>query len=191
MGGGRWRRLLSGVWRSITVWAVSTVTMLVLAGVLPDFQLESSNGDSATRIAVTAGVGAAVFGLLSSLVWPLLVRALLLVPALVLGLLVFFLNGSLLLIALRINPSGQGEAAPETAVVVAAVMSAVASATGGALAVRDDDAYRRRLYRLADRRRRRGDGRAWPSTPGAVFLQLDGVGHDVLREAVGKGLMPT
>lgn len=112
------------------MWAVSTVTMLVLAGALPDFQLESSNGDSATRIAVTAGVGAAVFGLLSSLVWPLLVRALLLVPALVLGLLVFFLNGSLLLIALRINPSGQGEAAPETAVVVAAVMSAVASATG-------------------------------------------------------------
>ncbi|MFD4527981.1 alkaline phosphatase family protein [Streptomyces sp. NPDC058470] len=173
------------------MWAVSTVTMLVLAGVLPDFQLETDAGDSATRIAVTAGVGAGVFGLLSSLAWPLFVRALLLVPALVLGLLVFFLNGSLLLIALRINPSGRGEAAPETAVVVAAVMSAVASATGGALAVRDDDAYRRRLYRLADRRRRRADGQAGPSTPAALFLQLDGVGHDVLREAVGKGLMPT
>lgn len=191
MGGGRWRRMLSGVWRSIAVWAVSTVTMLVLAGALPDFQLQAGDGESATRIAVTAGVGAAVFGLLSSLVWPLLVRALLLVPALVLGLLVFFLNGSLLLVALRITPSGQGEAGPETAVVVAAVMSAVASATGGALAVRDDDAYRRRLYRLADRRRRRGDGQAGPSTPAAVFLQLDGVGHDVLEEAVGKGLMPT
>ncbi len=173
------------------MWAVSTVTMLVLAGVLPDFQLESGNGDSATRIAVTAGVGAAVFGLLSSLVWPLLVRALLLVPALVLGLLVFFLNGSLLLIALRINPSGQGEAAPQTTVGHRRRRPRSASATGGALAVRDDDAYRRRLYRLADRRRGRGDGRAWPSTPGAVFLQLDGVGHDVLREAVGKGLMPT
>ncbi|MFD5628678.1 MULTISPECIES: phage holin family protein [unclassified Streptomyces] len=191
MGGGRWRRFLSGLWRSIAVWAVSTVTMLVLAGALPDFQLQSDTGDSATRIAVTAGVGAGVFGLLSSMVWPLLVRALLLVPALVLGLLVFFLNGSLLLIALWINPSGRGEAAPETAVVVAAVMSAVASATGGALAVRDDDAYRRRLYRLADRRRRRADGRSGPATPAVVFLQLDGVGHDVLREAVGKGLMPT
>ncbi|MEU9210973.1 alkaline phosphatase family protein [Streptomyces sp. NPDC048415] len=191
MGGGRWRRVLSGVWRSIAVWGVSTVTMLVLAGALPDFQLESDTGDSATRIAVTAAAGAGVFGLLSSLVWPLLVRALLLVPALVLGLLVFFLNGSLLLIALRINPSGRGEAAPETAVVVAAVMSAVASATGGALAVRDDDAYRRRLYRLADRRRRRAAGQAGPSTHGAVFLQLDGVGHDVLEAAVAKGLMPT
>ncbi|TPQ17163.1 hypothetical protein FGD71_037900 [Streptomyces sporangiiformans] len=173
------------------MWAVSTVTMLVLAGILPDFQIQSADGDSATRIAVTAALGAGAFGLLSALVWPLLVRALLLVPALVLGLLVFFLNGSLLLVALRINPSGHGEAAPETAVVVAAVMSAVASATGGALAVRDDDAYRRRLYRLADRRRTAELTGPGPLSPGTVFLQLDGVGHDVLLDAVERGLMPT
>ncbi|MFF1688558.1 MULTISPECIES: phage holin family protein [unclassified Streptomyces] len=178
-------------WRPIAVWAVSTVTMLVLAGILPDFQLQSDNGDSATRIAVTAALGAGAFGILSALVWPLLVRALLLVPALVLGLVVFFLNGGLLLFALALVPDGRGEVAPETAVVVAAVMSAVASATGGALAVRDDDAYRRRLYRLADRRRRRGSSGAGPSTPGTVFLQLDGVGHDVLRDAVNEDVMPT
>ncbi|WP_344395657.1 alkaline phosphatase family protein [Streptomyces vastus] len=173
------------------MWAVSTVTMLVLAGILPDFRIQSADGESATRITVAAAVGAGGFGLLSALVWPLLVRALLLVPALVLGLLVFFLNGSLLLVVLRFNPSGRGEVAPETAVVVAAVMSAVASATGAALAVRDDDAYRRRLYRLADRRRTEELGEGEPSTPGTVFLQLDGVGHDVLLDAVGRGLMPT
>ncbi|MFE7649664.1 phage holin family protein [Streptomyces phaeoluteigriseus] len=189
MGEGRWRRAVSQAGRSVAVWGVSTVTMLVLAGILPDFRLQSPDGDSATTIAVTAAAGAGVFGVLSALAWPLLVRLLLLVPALVLGLLVFFLNGSLLLLALRLNPSGQSEAAPETAVIVAAVMSAVASATGGALAVRDDDAYRRRLYRLADRRRRGGP--ACPATHGTVFIQLDGVGHDVLAAAVVKGLMPT
>ncbi|GAA3986554.1 phage holin family protein [Streptomyces plumbiresistens] len=187
---GRWRRVASQVGRSVTVWAVSTLTMLVLAGILPDFRIQSVDGDSATRIAVTAAFGAGAFGLLSALVWPLLVRLLLLVPALVLGLLVFFLNGGLLLIALRLNPAERGDAAPETAVVVAAVMSAVASATGAALAVRDDDAYRRRLYRLADRRRR-GGGAACPASPGTVFIQLDGVGHDILRDAVGRGLLPT
>ncbi|WP_276207587.1 alkaline phosphatase family protein [Streptomyces humi] len=185
----RWRRVVSQLGRSVAVWAVSTVTMLVLAGILPDFQLQSADGDSATRIAVTAALGAGAFGVLSAVVWPLLVRLLLLVPALVLGLLVFFLNGSLLLVALRINPSGQSEAAPETAVIVAAVMSAVASATGGALAVRDDDAYRHRLSRLATRRRRSHPPCA--TAPGTVFLQLDGVGHDVLTAAVAKGLMPT
>ncbi|MEU6552025.1 phage holin family protein [Streptomyces sp. NPDC046915] len=187
--GGRWRRIAGQIGRSIAVWAVSTFTMLVLAGLLPDFQLQSTDGDSTTRIAVTAAFGAGAFGVLSAVVWPLLVRLLLLVPALVLGLLVFFLNGSLLLLALRINPSGDSEAAPETAVIVAAVMSAVASATGAALTVRDDEAYRRRLHRLADRRRRTRP--PCPAGPGTVFVQLDGVGHDVLCDAVAKGVMPT
>ncbi|MFC7303346.1 alkaline phosphatase family protein [Streptomyces monticola] len=191
MAEGNWRRAGHAAWRIAAVWAISTLTMLVLAGILPDFRLQSENGDSATRIGITAGIGAGVFGLLSALVWPFVVRALLLVPALVLGLLVFFLNGSLLLVALSLIPDGRGEANAETAVVVAAVMSAVASAASTALAVRDDDAYRRRLYRLSDRRRRRAATVAGPRTPGTVFLQLDGVGHDVLRDAVDKGLMPT
>ncbi|MBT2454335.1 phage holin family protein [Streptomyces sp. ISL-86] len=192
---GRWRTTGSALVRVILVWAVSTLTMLALAGILPDFRLQSDDGDSITRIGLTAAWGAGAFGLLSALVWPVLVRALLLVPALVLGLLVFFLNGSLLLIALSLIPAGRGEVAPETAVVVAAVMSAVASATSTALAVRDDEAYRRRLYRLADRRRRRqrraGAPGAGEGAPGLVFLQLDGVGYEVLRSAAGRGVMPT
>ncbi|MFK8907516.1 phage holin family protein [Streptomyces sp. YS-3] len=192
MSAGRWRTAGSALVRVVVVWAVSTLTMMALAGILPDFRLKSAGGDSVTRVALTAAWGAGAFGLLSALVWPLVVRAFLLVPALVLGLLVFFLNGSLLLIALSLIPSGRGAAQPETAVVVAAVMSAVASATSTALAVRDDNAYRRRLSRLADRRRRRrGDDRPGEETPGTVFLQLDGVGHDVLCHAVGTGLMPT
>ncbi|MDX3854271.1 phage holin family protein [Streptomyces sp. AK02-01A] len=188
---GRWRTTGRALLRVIVVWAVSTLTLLVLAGILPEFQLQSDDGDSATRTAVTAGWGAGAFGLLSALVWPLLVRALLLVPALILGMLVFFLNGSLLLIALWLIPDGRGVANPETAVVVAAVMSAVASATSTALAVGDDDAYRRRLSRLADRRRRRtGEDGGHGGLPGTVFLQLDGVGHQVLLDAVAGGLMP-
>ncbi|WP_406431131.1 phage holin family protein [Streptomyces sp. NBC_01589] len=196
MSDGRWRTAGSALMRVIVVWAVSTLTMLALAAILPDFQLQSDNGDSVTRIAFTAAWGAGAFGLLSALVWPALVRALLIVPALVLGMLVFFLNGSLLLVALRLTPDGRGAANPETAVVVAAVMSAVASATSTAFAVRDDNAYRRRLSRLADRRRRRtGTGRGADSgrsgPPGTVFIQLDGVGHDVLAQAAADGLMPT
>ncbi|MFF1417785.1 phage holin family protein [Streptomyces sp. NPDC058280] len=188
---GRWRTTGRALLRVIIVWLVSTLTLLVLAGILPDFQLQSDVGDSATRTAVTAAWGAGAFGLLSALVWPLLVRALLLVPALILGLLVFFLNGSLLLIALWLIPDGRGAANPETAVVVAAVMSAVASATSTALAVGDDGAYRRRLWRLADRRRRRsGEDGSHGGQPGTVFLQLDGVGHQVLLDAVADGVMP-
>lgn len=176
------RAAARGLGRIVVVWAVGTLTMIILAGALPDFHLQSPDGDSATHIAVTAAIGAGVFGVLSALVWPVLVRALLLVPAFVLGLLVFFLNGSLLLIALSLIPTGRGEANPETAVVVAAVMSAASSATSTALTVRDDGAYRRRLARLAYRR---GAPAVSPdAAPGIVFLQLDGVGHDVLHAAL-------
>ncbi|ORT54849.1 phage holin family protein [Streptomyces sp. CB03238] len=188
---GRWRTAGGALLRIVVVWAVSTLTILALAGLLPDFQLQSDDGDSITRTAVTAAWGAGAFGLLSALVWPLVVRALLLVPALVLGLLAFFLNGSLLLVALWLIPDGRGEADPENAVVVAAVMSAVASATSTALAVRDDNAYRRRLYRLAGRRHSRPPAPGPGSPPGTVFLQLDGVGPRVLRDAVADGVMPT
>ncbi|MFI0216856.1 phage holin family protein [Streptomyces lydicus] len=171
---------------------MSSLTLLLLAALLPDFRLQSGSGDSLTRTAFTAALGAGAFGLLSALVWPLLVRALLLVPALVLGLLVFFLNGSLLLLALDLIPAGRGQAAPETAVIVAAAMSAASSATSAFLAVRNDEAYHRRLVRLAGRRRtRRAPPR--PDTPGTVFLQLVGLGHDLLREAIRgeRPLMPT
>ncbi|MFD3456948.1 phage holin family protein [Streptomyces sp. NPDC058691] len=191
----RWRAAGYTVARVLLVWAVSTATMAALAGILPDFRIQSPGGDSPTRIAITAAVAAGAFGLLSALVWPVLVRAVLLVPALVLGLLVFFLNGSLLLIAFRFTPEWQGDISPATAVLIAAVMSAASSATSTALAIRDDAAYGRRLARLAGRRRRllgTDDGdTGGDREPGFVFVQLDGVGHDVLREAVrpmpGKG----
>ncbi|WP_405589534.1 alkaline phosphatase family protein [Streptomyces sp. NBC_01190] len=172
------------VGRVLAVWAVASATLALLAAVLPDFSIEAASGDSPTQIAITAAAGAGAFGVLSALVWPLLVRALLLVPAFLLGGLVFFLNGSLLLIALRFTPDGRGEVTPATAVLIAAVMSAASSATSTALAVRDDAAYGRRLARLAGRHRPHAGDPPPPATPGTVFLQLDGVGHDVLHDAL-------
>ena len=46
---GRWRTAGSALLRVILVWAVSTLTMLALAGILPDFRLQSDDGDSITQ----------------------------------------------------------------------------------------------------------------------------------------------
>ncbi|GGO94962.1 phage holin family protein [Wenjunlia tyrosinilytica] len=181
--------------RVLAVWAVVTAAIAVLAGVLPDFRIQSPDGDSPTRIAMTAGVAAASFGLLSALVWPLIVRALLLVPALVLGVLVFFLNGAVLLLALRLVPQDRGTISAESAVVIAAVLSAASSAANAWLSVYDMEAYRRRLARLAGRRRKHrrvpepdAEGHV---APGTVFLQLDGLGHDILESAIEGRHLPT
>ncbi|MDB1089283.1 alkaline phosphatase family protein [Streptomyces sp. ACA25] len=188
-----WRTGSAALLRVVTVWAVGTVTLLVLAVVLPRFHLQSADSGRFTSVGVTAALGAGAFGLLHVLVWPWLVRALLLVPALALGSLVFLLNGFLLWLALSIIPHGRGEAGPGTAVVVAAVMSATSSATSTFLAVRDRGVLGRRLRRLAGLRRSPGAPHRRPRPPGTVFLQLDGIGYDVLREAVQgeRPLMPT
>lgn len=186
----RWRLAGRAALRVVAVWAVTTVTLAALAGILPDFQLQTADGDSPTQIGITAAAAAGLFGLLSALVWPLLVRAMLLVSAMLLGLLTFFLNGALLLIALRVIPDGRGQLSASTAVVIAAVLSAASSGTSGALALRDDDAYRRRLARLAGRRLRRADEQQ-RTPPGTVFLQIDGLGHDVLQHALEASCLPT
>ncbi|MDI5967227.1 phage holin family protein [Streptantibioticus silvisoli] len=171
--------------RVLAVWAVGSATLAVLAAALPDLTLRSARGDSPPAVALAAAAAAGAFGLLNAVVWPLLVRALLLVPAYVLGLLTFALNGALLLVAIGLVPSAGVAVAPQTAVVVAAVMSGTTSATSAWLALHDDDAYRHRLARLAGRGPGRGLGNAPAGAgPGTVVIQLDGVGHDVLRDAL-------
>jgi uncharacterized membrane protein YvlD (DUF360 family) len=184
----RWRVAGRSALRILAVWAVVTATLAVLAALVPDFRLQSADGDSLTRTGITAAAAAGLFGLLGTLLWPLIVRALLLVPAFVLGMLVFILNGSLLLLALRIGPGDRGTVGHGTAVVIAAALSAASSSANAWLSVHDDEAYRRRLARLAGRRR---STTTCTQTPGTVFIQLDGVGHDVLRTAVETRQMPT
>ncbi|WP_255307942.1 phage holin family protein [Streptomyces marincola] len=180
----RWRSGGAALLRVLIVWAAGTATMVLLSLVLPDFHLQSADGDSLTRIGATAALGAGAFGLLNALVWPWLVRALLLVPALALGSLVFLLNGSLLWLALSAIPDGRGSAGPTTAVVVAAFMSVASSATSTFLAVRDPGAQGRRLRRMAGRRAARPGPARQSGVPGLVFLQLDGIGYRRLVDAI-------
>ncbi len=205
-----WRSGGAALLRVLAVWAASTLTMLLLALLLPDFRLQSTDGESFTRIGTTAALGAGAFGLLHALVWPWLVRALLLVPALALASLVFLLDGSLLWLALSAVPDGQGETTPGTAVVVAAAMSLASSTTSTLLAVSDPGAEARRLRRMAStgtpprpsRWRGAGPGGRPPGgssgglsgrTPGVVFLQLDGIGYERLCQAIAgdRPVMPT
>ena len=78
----RWRGTGRACLRVIAVWAAGSATLAVLAAVLPDLSLESPHGEGPTEVVWAAAASAGAFGLLNALVWPLLVRALLLVPAL-------------------------------------------------------------------------------------------------------------
>jgi hypothetical protein len=189
-----WGRASRALGHAVLIWLVATVTLGLVAPLTPGLRLGDEAGHGPLGWLVAAGAAAGTFGVLSALVWPWLVRAMLLVPSMVLASLVFVLNGGLVLLALHLVPRDYGTLDLPSAVMVAAALSTAISATHGALAARDDEAYRRRLARIAGRRVRRRDDAtpaAGEQPPALVFLQLDGVSQDVLRLALGTGHLPT
>lgn len=173
---GRLVRGGRGVSRAVVVWLIDSAGVWVLAAALPGFSLPHWSD---------ALVVAAVLGVLNALVWPLLIRVVLPFTVLTLGIGAFVLNGLVALLALRLIPGVNIVGLP-TAIGIAVGLSAISSATAGLLGI-DEDEY---FFRRAARRARRGAG---PGTavPGVVFLQIDGLGHEVLQRAIRDGNAPT
>ena len=152
--------------------------LLVLSAVLVRFKIDSP----ATAIAL-----AAIVGLLNGLVWPVLARFTLPLSVLTLGLGSLVLNAGLFALAASAAPGVQIGGWPEAIVVVVA-LTILTSALSALLAVDDDESWHRNVVRR--QARRRGD-RVESDVPGVVFLEIDGLGHEVLRRALRDGNAPT
>ncbi|OLR92425.1 phage holin family protein [Actinokineospora bangkokensis] len=129
---------------------------------------------------------AAVLGLLSGVVWPLIVRFAPRGAVLVLGLFSFQLIGAGVL-AISLAVPGVVVANLRTAVLVAVGVAVVAGAVSTLLGVDEDEIFARR----AARRLRSGDRGRGEEPPGVLLLQIDGLGHDTVRRAVRDGTLPT
>ncbi len=173
-------RLLRGgraVARLLLVWTLVAVSLHLLDLWLTDF---------AMPLWWQPTVFAAVLGLLSAVVWPLIMRFAPPRAVLFLGLFSFLLLGAGIL--------GISFAVPEvyvanirTAVVVAVVMAGVAGLVSSMLAIDEDEVF----FRRAARRFRRDGSDRRDDPPGVLLLQIDGLGHDTVRRAVRDGDLPT
>ncbi len=162
--------------RLIVVWLVGAVTVWILADTMPGFDLDRARD----ALFVSAAVG-----VLNAVVWPLLMRLALPVSVLTFGVGALLLNGLLVFELLRLIP-GVRLAALSAAVMVALVVTAVTAATSSLLALDEDEFFHRRAARRARRRVHPAN-----RVPGVVFLQIDGLGYDVLRHALRDGDAPT
>jgi uncharacterized membrane protein YvlD (DUF360 family) len=160
--------------RAVVVLLVDAVSLLSLSELLEGFTL-----DGAGAALVTAGL----VGLLNALVWPLLARFALPLSVLTLGLGALVLNGALVAFAIDLVPGasigGWGEG-----VVVAVGLALITGLLTSLLAIDEDEAWYRNVVRR--QARRRGD-RQETDVPGVVFLEIDGLAHDVLRRAMRDG----
>jgi uncharacterized membrane protein YvlD (DUF360 family) len=169
------RRLLL---RSLVVLGLDAVALLVLAALLPGFDVNGLDGALGT---------AALVGALNALVWPVLSRIAVPLSVLTLGGAGLVLNGGLVALAAAVSPwatirdwfSG---------IVVAIGLAAITTFTSAMLAIDDDESWQRNVVRR--QARRRGEA-VETDVPGVVFLEIDGLAHEVLQRAMRDGNAPT
>jgi uncharacterized membrane protein YvlD (DUF360 family) len=175
------RLLRSGrtIARAVLVWAVATGALMLL-----DMWLD---GFAMTRWWQPT-VCALMLGLLTAVVWPLVMRIAWPVAFFTFGVGSFLLLGGGVLAIFKTVPGVEIDSL-RTAVVVAIAMAGVGALTSSLLAFDEDEIFFRRAAR---RRRKRQTGVDQEDLPdGVLFLQIDGLGYDTARRAVRDGDMPT
>jgi uncharacterized membrane protein YvlD (DUF360 family) len=165
------------VWRGVLVLLLDALTLLLLSHLLDGFVLDGAG---------SALGAAAAIGLLNALVWPALARFALPLTVLTLGLAALVLNGVLVTFAIDLLPGAEIDGVLE-GIVVTIAMTAVTAIVYSLLAIDENDAWYRNV--VARQARRRKDT-VRSEVPGVVFLEIDGLAHDVLHRALADGSAP-
>ena len=166
------------VLRAVLVLLADAVALLILSAALPGFELDRPGAAVVTAVAI---------GALNALVWPVLARFTLPLSVMTLGLATLVLNGLLIAFAIDLVPGAEIKD-PWTGVAVALGIALLTTLLASLLAVDEDESWYRNVVRR--QARRRGD-RTESDVPGVIFLEIDGLAHDVLRRAMRDGNAPT
>jgi uncharacterized membrane protein YvlD (DUF360 family) len=164
--------------RAALVLLADALALLLLAAVLPGFHLDRPAAALATAVVV---------GALNAVVWPLLARFALPLSVMTLGLAALVLNGALVAVAIAIVP---GAAIDDvwTGIAVVLGLTVLTALLTSLLAIDEDESWYRNVVRR--QARRRGE-RIESDVPGVIFLEIDGLAHEVLRRAMRDGNAPT
>lgn len=173
--------------RSKTSWRPLSIVVLGFAQVLSLLGLAAVMDGVRVR-SLASGFGAVVvIALLGALVWPALIRLTMPLITLTLSLFTLVLNGAMIAAASWLV-DGFDVSSLWSGLVVAFVLTAVNLFVGGLLNIDDDHVWRQKVVRRLVRRREAADP---TDVPGVLFIQIDGLGHEVLREAFDSGHAPT
>jgi uncharacterized membrane protein YvlD (DUF360 family) len=168
---------LKTIRRGALVLLLDAVVLMLLSEAMDGFVLDG---------AATALGAAALIGLLNALVWPILARFALPLTVMTLGLAALLLNGLLVTVAIDLLPGAHIRGALE-GTVITIVIAAVTAGFYSLLAIDEDHAWQRQVVRRQARRRKRV---IETDVPGVLFLEIDGLAHDVLLRALQDGSAP-
>jgi uncharacterized membrane protein YvlD (DUF360 family) len=164
--------------RVFVVWLSTAATLVLVSALFSGIQVDSWGA------AVTA---AAIIGLLNALLWPLIVRVALPLTVATLGLAAIILNGGIVLLASAVDV-GLKVNSLAAAIAATIAITLVNTAISSVLAIDDEGFWIRHVLHRYGRRT------APPQeleAPGLLFLEIDGLAHEVLLRAVRDGNAPT
>ena len=162
--------------RILIGWLATSFVLAVFGSVLPGVHVDSWSA---------ALLGGAVIGLLNWLIWPVFIRLMLPVTALSLGSATLVINGAVIWLSSQVVGDMEVAGLFE-GILLALAMAAVNTALIGLLSMDDDEVYLHHA-RIAARR----FGVIKSDVPGVLFLEIDGLAHDVLQRAFRSGDAPT
>ena len=168
-----WRRAL----RILVVVLIDAVALLALAAILPGFEIDGDGAALLTAIGV---------GLVNALIWPTLSRLTLKLSVLTLGLWGLFFNAALVGIALLAMPWVQIDGLAE-GILISFCLAILTSLFSSLFAIDEDSTW---YYNVVKAQLRRRGQVIETDVPGIVFLEIDGLAHDVLRRAMTNGNVP-
>lgn len=163
--------------RLASVTLLDAVLLLLLAEVLPGFNADGFGAALALAI---------LLGLANALVWPLLIRVALPFTVLTLGLGALILNGAVLLAIAAID-TGIHVRDFGSAVVVTLALTALSSISSAILALDSGDLWYRTVVRRQLKRTRLA---VESDVPGILFLEIDGLAHEIVQRALRDGNAP-
>jgi len=153
---------------------VQALTLFALSGVLPGLEIDS---------VWTALAMVIVLAALNAVLWPLVIRITLKLVLITVGLFTFVLN-ALFVAAAAALVGGVELSSFWTALAIAMVVTIVNIWIGGTLNVDGDFVW---ASKVAHRAVKRHEPPEPTDVPGVLFIQIDGLGHDVLAEAMESG----
>ena len=163
--------------RALVTWIINGTGLWIGAAFVPGVSVAGWGA---------AFAAAAVLGILNASIWPFLIRFALPVTAWTVGLGALFLNGALVWLAAWVLDEGFEVDRVWQGILLAAWLTVVSVIATTVLSIDDDQVF----YRSVVKRQMRKEGAIETEVPGVIFLEIDGLGHDVLRRAMSGGNAP-
>ena len=168
----RWARLVG---RALILLAINAFGVYIGSLILPGIGLEGRG----------ALIGVVLIAVLNALVYPTLARLVLPISALTLGLGSLVLSGAMIWLAGQISPDFRVDGLG-WGIALSVIVTVVNIIGTTLLGIDDDNLYWKKVVQRSARK----EGVAPTDVPGVLFLEIDGLAHDVLQRAMRNGHTP-